>query len=232
VGADKILSYYDNVKEPNPFLGLRSIRFSLRHKDIFVQQVRAILRAGAISPVQLMFPMISSLDEFHAARTVVVECMEQLEKDGIPHMALPQIGVMIELPSAVEMADDLAREAAFFSVGTNDLIQYMLAVDRTNQNVADLYVPHHPSVLRALKRIADAALKYDRSISVCGDMAHDTRYVSFLIGIGIRSFSLDARYLPRIQERLAAIDLVSAQRFAARLLAMDGLAAIEKELAL
>jgi phosphotransferase system enzyme I (PtsP) len=232
IGGDKALSYFDYTKEPNPFLGLRSIRFSLKHQDIFIQQVRAILRAGALSPIRIMFPMIASLDDFYAARAVVAECSAQLAREGIEHLENPQIGVMIELPSAVEMADELAREAAFFSVGTNDLIQYTLAVDRTNQKVADLYVPHHPSVLRALARTAQAALKHGRDISICGDMAHEPDYVPFLLGIGIQVFSLDARYIPRIQERIMATDLPSARALAARILRMDRLSSVEKELCL
>lgn len=230
IGGDKVLSYYDYAKEANPFLGLRSIRFSLRHREIFAQQVRAILRAGAISPVRLMFPMISSLDEFVAARAVVAECSAQLESAGIPHLSSPEIGVMIEIPSAVEMADELAREAAFFSVGTNDLIQYTLAVDRTNEKVADLYVPHHPSVLRALKRTAQAAIRHKKDISICGDMAHQPRYMPFLLGIGVRTFSLDARYILKVQERIMSLDIAAAEKSAAGLLAHSSLAAIEKEL--
>ncbi len=232
IGGDKVLSYYDYAKEANPFLGLRSIRFSLRHKDIFAQQIRAILRAGVISPVRLMFPMIGSLDDLYAARAVVGECAAQLSAAGIPHLSSPEIGVMIELPSAVEMADELAREAAFFSVGTNDLVQYILAVDRTNEKVADLYVPHHPSVLRALKRVADAAIRHRKDISICGDMAHHPRYMAFLLGIGVRSLSLDARYIPKVQERILSIDIPSARKAAASLLECSSLSAVEKELAL
>ncbi|MBF0386879.1 MAG: phosphoenolpyruvate--protein phosphotransferase [Candidatus Omnitrophica bacterium] len=231
IGGDKALSYYDYAKEANPFLGLRSIRFSLRHQDVFAQQVRAILRAGAVSPVRIMFPMVSSLDDFFAARAVVVECAAQLKSSGIPHLAAPEIGVMIETPSAVEMSDELAREAAFFSVGTNDLIQYVLAVDRTNEKVADLYVPHHPSVLRALERTARAAVRHKKDISICGDMAHDPRYMPFLLGIGIRSFSVDARYILKIQERIMSLDTTSARQTAEKLLGLVSIVAIEKELA-
>ncbi|MBF0595267.1 MAG: phosphoenolpyruvate--protein phosphotransferase, partial [Candidatus Omnitrophica bacterium] len=230
IGGDKALSYYDHDKEANPFLGLRSIRFSLRHQEIFVQQLRAILRAGAITPVKLMFPMISSLDEFRAARDLVVACAAQLKQEGIPHLAAPEIGVMIELPSAVEMAEDLAREAAFFSVGTNDLIQYTLAIDRTNEKVADLYMAHHPAVLRALWRTAQAALKFGKDISVCGDMSHDPRYIAFLLGIGIRTFSLDARYIPKIQEKILSINISSARKTAARLLKHSTCLAVERDL--
>jgi phosphotransferase system enzyme I (PtsP) len=218
IGGDKMLSYYDYSKEANPFLGLRSIRFSLRHPDIFIQQLRAVLRAGFDSDIRIMFPMISSMDELYGAKLAVSEALSALKKEGRPFQSSPRIGAMIELPAAVEIIDDLAAEVSFFSVGTNDLIQYTLAVDRTNEKVADLYAPHHPAVLRALKRVTDAALRHGRDISVCGDMAHDPRYLSFLVGIGIRKFSLDARYLPKVQARLMAIDTREAREEAAEIL--------------
>lgn len=221
VGGDKMLSYYDYSKEGNPFLGLRSIRFSLRHRDIFMQQLRAILRAGHDAPIRIMFPMISSPDEFLAARGVVEECIAQLEAEGRSFQREPVLGVMIELPSAVELIDNLAREAAFFSVGTNDLIQYTLAVDRTNEKVADLYLPSHPAVLKVLGRVADAALRHQRDISICGDMAHDPKFIPFLLGIGVRKFSLDARYLPKIQKAVARTSCSVAQDFARKALSTE-----------
>ena len=218
IGGDKMLSYFDYGAEANPFLGLRSIRFSLRHPDVFVQQVRAILRAAHDSEVRIMFPMISSIDELASATRVVSECREALAMENVPACKLVRIGMMLELPSVLELMDDLAARCEFFSIGTNDFIQYMLAVDRTNENVAELYQPHHPAVLRGLARAVTAALRHGRDVSVCGDMAHDARFVPFLLGIGVRKFSLDARYLPRIQERIAATSLDHARDFAARLL--------------
>ncbi|MBF0331600.1 MAG: phosphoenolpyruvate--protein phosphotransferase [Candidatus Omnitrophica bacterium] len=218
VGGDKMLSYYDYSKEANPFLGLRSIRFSLKHRDIFIHQLRAILRAGFDADIRIMFPMISSVEEFVLARDLVRESARGLKAEGVAHQASPFIGAMIEVPSILEVIDELAAEADFFSIGTNDLIQYMLAVDRTNEKVAEFYFPHHPAVLRAMKRVADAALRHQRDISVCGDMAHDPRYISFLLGIGIRKLSLDARHLPRIQQCIAAVDTRQAELFAARIL--------------
>ncbi len=218
IGGDKMLSYYDNGKEANPFLGLRSIRFSLKHLDIFVCQIRAILRASFDTDVRIMFPMISSVEEFVVARNLVMESAGALKAEGKPHQGRPSIGAMIEIPSILEVIDELAQQADFFSIGTNDLIQYMLAVDRTNEKVADCYFPHHPAVLRSMKRVAEAAHRHQRDISVCGDMAHDPRYISFLIGIGIHKFSLDARYLPQIQQRIMAIDARRAEAFAAELL--------------
>ncbi len=235
IGGDKMLSYYDHSRESNPFLGLRSIRFSLRHKDIFARQVRAILRAGAgrtPQEVRIMFPMISSPDEFREASAVAAACCAELAAEGIAHQEHPLIGMMVEIPSALEVIDELAGEAAFFSIGTNDLIQYILAVDRTNEKVADLYIPHHPSVLRALKRVADAAARHGRDLSICGDMAHAPRYSPFLAGIGIRKFSIDARYIPKVQERLRTLDIHKAQAHARALLGMTSVRDIEQALKL
>jgi len=218
VGGDKMLSYYGYSKEANPFLGLRSIRFSLRHRDIFIQQIRAILQASFDTDVRIMFPMISSVEEFVIARDLVRESVDALKDEGKPHQARLDIGAMIEVPSVLEVIDELALQADFFSIGTNDLIQYILAVDRTNEKVSDFYFPHHPAVLRGMKRVADAARRHQRDISVCGDMAHDPRYIPFLIGIGIRKFSLDVRYLPKIQQCIAAIDVRKAGVFATELL--------------
>ena len=218
IGGDKMLSYYDNSKEANPFLGLRSIRFSLKHMDIFICQIRAILRASFDTDIRIMFPMISSVEEFMIARNIVRESVAALKAEGKPHQSRPDIGAMIEVPSILEVIDELALQADFFSIGTNDLIQYMLAVDRTNEKVADCYFPHHPAVLRGMKRVADAAKRHQRDISVCGDMANDPRYIPFLIGIGIHKFSLDPRYLPKIQQCIAAIDARKAEIFASKLL--------------
>ena len=224
VGGDKVLSYFDYAAEANPFLGLRSIRFSLRHRDVFLQQVRAILRAAHDIPVRIMFPMISSPDDLAAATEVVTECREALRREDVPACERVQLGMMLEVPSVLEMMDELSAGADFFSIGTNDFVQYMLAVDRTNVNVADLYVPHHPAVLRGLNRAITAALRNGRDVSVCGDMAHDPRFVRFLLGIGVRKFSMSARYLPRVQEAIFATRLDEAKVFAQRLLAESSVA--------
>ncbi|MEI7998351.1 MAG: phosphoenolpyruvate--protein phosphotransferase [Candidatus Omnitrophota bacterium] len=217
VGGDKILSYYDYGHEENPFLGLRSIRFSLKYKDVFIAQIRAMLRAGFGADMRIMFPMISSLDEFQQAKGIVQECIFDLEneKQRICH---PKLGAMVELPSLVEIINEIADDADFLSIGTNDLVQYLLAVDRTNEKVANLYLPQHPSVLRALKKIVDAAIKHHKDICVCGDMATDPKFVPFLLGIGIRSLSVDARYLPKLHECLGGIDLSKTEEMAAELL--------------
>lgn len=228
IGGDKILSYYDYGKEQNPFLGMRSIRFSLKHKDVFVQQVRAILRAGVGADLKIMFPMISSLDEFLDAKAVVLECVRDLSREGIACHKKPGIGLMIELPAVMEIIDDLAREADFFSIGTNDFVQYMLAVDRTNEKVAEFYLPHHPSVLRSLKKVVDAADSHGKEVSICGDMAHDERYVLYLLGIGLRRFSLDSSYIPGIRAVIGGIDLGEATRRTTRLLRCNRIEDIDR----
>ncbi len=217
-GGDKILSYYHDIKEQNPAMGMRSIRFSLQNKAIFTEQVRAILRAGVGADLRIMFPMISSLDEFHEAREVVYESMALLARQGLEHNDKPRLGMMVELPAVADLADDFAREADFFSIGTNDLIQFMLAADRTNESVASFYLPHHPSILRMLSRIALAASEHDCDLSLCGDMAHETQYTPFLLGIGIRAFSVDPIHLLRTQQAIGATSLTDAQNLAKEML--------------
>ncbi len=221
IGGDKMLSYFDYGAQANPFLGLRSIRFSLRHRDVFLQQIRAMLRAAWDAEIRIMFPMISSVDEFVSAAGAVTECQAALAEEKIPACQKVHLGMMLEMPSVLELMPELCQRAEFFSFGTNDFIQYMLAVDRTNETVADLYLPHHPAVLRGLARAMEAPLRMGRDVSVCGDMAHDPLFVPFLLGIGVRKFSLDARYLPRIQQTIAQTDLGEAQDLTARLLKED-----------
>ncbi|MDO8301724.1 MAG: phosphoenolpyruvate--protein phosphotransferase, partial [Sedimentisphaerales bacterium] len=221
MGGDKVLSYYSNAKEQNPFMGMRAIRFSLQNAVIFSQQIRAMLRAGVDADLHIMFPMIASLDEFEQARQMVFECMGALQYEGIAHNERPRIGMMIELPSVLDLLDDLGREVDFFSVGTNDLVQYMLAVDRTNEKVAALYQPHHPAVLRALKKIVDAAHRCGKEVSICGDMAHDERFVPFLIGVGFDILSVDPLSLPKVQKAVAQLDAQEAQRTAQIMLSMS-----------
>jgi phosphotransferase system enzyme I (PtsP) len=226
IGGDKVLSYADYGKEENPFLGLRSIRLSLKYIDVFITQIRAILRAGAGRRIRILFPMISSLDEFLQAKSVVQECVHQLEKERKDFIPDPPLGVMVELPSVVEIIDEMAQEANFLSIGSNDLIQYMLAVDRTNDRVAQMYLPHHPAVLRALKRIVDAGLKHGKEVCVCGDMANDPKYLSLLLGLGLRCFSMDARYLPRMHERLRMVSIPECEKLTQEVLAQGQIARI------
>ncbi len=226
-GGDKILSYYHDIQEQNPAMGMRSIRFSLQNRAIFSEQVRAILRAGLDADLRIMFPMISSVDEFCQAREVVLESTETLSRQGIAHNDKPKLGMMVELPSVVELIDDFAREVEFFSIGTNDFIQFMLGVDRTNDSVAQFYLPHHPSVLRALSKVVRAAKQSGREVSVCGDMAHEQQYIPFLIGIGVRKLSVDPAYLLRTQQTIAGLSITDAEAMAEAVLSHSRISDIE-----
>ena len=229
VGGEKVLPYLDSPPEANPELGLRSIRFSLSNPDIFSAQIRAVLRAAAgANEARIMFPMISSVDEFLQARQVVLSSMEELSREQVPFCEKPAIGMMVELPSVVDIMDELARHADFFSIGTNDFVQYLLAVDRSNQRVSRYYAAHHPSVLRGLNRIVQAALLSGREVSICGEMAHDVVHLPFLLGIGIRMFSVNPQFLPRVQESISRIRLSDAQEYVAELLKISSLADIQK----
>ncbi|MDH3981993.1 MAG: phosphoenolpyruvate--protein phosphotransferase [Kiritimatiellaceae bacterium] len=227
IGGDKMLSYYSNVNEANPFLGMRAIRFSLQNKDIFCQQLRAFLRAGADGNTRIMFPLVSSVDDFLAARDIVYECMDQLEKEGIPFSRDTQLGVMMELPSAVEVVDELAHEADFLSIGSNDLIQYMLAVDRTNEQVSKLYLAHHPAILRAVNRIVSAAITHEKDVSMCGDLSRDPRMLPFLLGVGLRKFSIDIINAPAIQRLVNTISVEEAKKTANTMLDFGRISEVE-----
>ncbi len=230
IGGDKVLNYFqENANETNPFLGLRSIRFSLKYQDIFRNQIRAILRAAADrESIRIMFPMISSLDEFIDSRAVVYECIEELKSYNLDFCANVQIGMMVEIPSVVGIIYDLAKEVDFFSIGSNDFVQYMLAVDRTNEKVSYLYMPHHPAVLRGLNKIVTKACEMDKPVSLCGDMAHDERYLEFLIGIGLTNFSINPLYIPRVQKFIEGLDAKQAKEKAYEVLKMNSLTELGK----
>lgn len=228
-GGDKMMAYLGDGIEPNPALGLRSTRLLLKYRDILDQQLRAILRAGAAKKnMRIMFPMIGSLDEFEQAKAIVEDCVDALVAESGEPVNRPQVGMMVELPSVVELADAFARSADFFSIGTNDFIQYMLAVDRGNASVLEHFCPHHPAVLRGLKRVVDAALHRKIDCAVCGEMAHDVRYVPFFLGIGIRQLSVDSHYLPEVQQCVAGWSREDASAYAAALLKENSIVEVEK----
>ncbi|MFH1754785.1 MAG: putative PEP-binding protein, partial [Candidatus Latescibacterota bacterium] len=230
IGGDKVLSYYQRVAENNPFLGMRSLRFLLEHKDIFSMQLRAILRAGADADLGIMFPMVSSCDELQAAKELVSQNIQLLIKRGIPCHTSPAVGIMVEVPSAVEIIEDLVKEADFVSLGTNDLVQYMLAVDRTNEKVAQHYRPSHPSVIRSIKRVIDAARAKKREVSICGDMAHNEHYLPLLLGLGARTFSVASALILRTKALISRIDLSESKKLAARILGLSYIRQIEEAL--
>ena len=227
VGGDKLLPYGDHQAEANPFLGLRAIRFTLRNLPVFTAQLRAMLRACPDEHLHIMFPFISSLDDFEQAQRITRDCIRDLEQEGVPHNPNPKLGAMVELPAAVEIIDELAEAADFLCIGTNDLIQYTLAVDRTNERVQSLYIGHHPAVLRSLKRIADGCARHDIPLSICGDMAMDRKLVPFLLGIGLRILSMDPRHLPEVQQRIGKLSLPQCQSMAATLLRMGRIKEVE-----
>jgi len=198
IGGDKVLSHFPISEERNPFLGMRSIRFSLQNPEIFKTQLRAMLRASEGHDVGIMFPMISSFDEFLVAKQIVKECSDTLTSQEIAHNENPRIGLMVEIPSVISVLEELSKEADFFCIGTNDLIQYMLAVDRTNEKVSNLYIPHHPSVLRALNKIVSVINETGKEVSICGDMAGDKKLIPFLLGIGLKKFSVNPTTIPSV----------------------------------
>jgi len=231
VGGEKRLGYHDHGEDANPELGLRSIRFSLRYPDVFQQQLRAILRAGAdTTELRIMFPMISSLDEFRKARAMVDACTDDLRNRSIPCHRRPGIGMMVELPAVLEAAEEFSREVDFFSIGSNDFIQYMLAADRGNKSVASYYCPHHPAVLRGIARLVRTAQAHDRPVSVCGEMAHQKQYIPFLLGVGVRSLSVDPHYLADLHDFIQTLSVPSMQREAEALLAESSIEGVTERL--
>jgi phosphotransferase system, enzyme I, PtsP len=230
IGGDKILPYLNASAEANPELGLRSLRFSLRYPDIFEQQLRAILRAGKDhADLNIMFPMVSSLDEFRQAKDRVRMVLEKLAKEQLACNPSTRIGTMIEMPAVLEIISDLAKEADFFSIGTNDFIQYMLAVDRTNDRVASYYQAGHPAVLRGIDRIAQAANRNEIPVSVCGEMGHEKDWIPFLIGIGIKTLSVDPQFFSMVQQTIATFTIEQAQTYAQDLLNETSIYGIERQ---
>ncbi|HBA89519.1 MAG TPA: phosphoenolpyruvate--protein phosphotransferase [Geobacter sp.] len=239
IGGDKELSYFKHPKEDNPFLGWRSMRISLEREDIFKEQLAAVLIASAHGTCNLMFPMISGVDEVRRIKTILKEVQGELTREGKafdPHIGL---GIMVELPAAVVVADMLAREVDYFSIGTNDLIQYTLACDRNNPRVKKWYDPYHPAVLHSIKRVADAAAGAGKPASLCGEMAGEPVNAVLLMGLGLRSFSLSAPNIPAVKEAIRRVSLADAKRIAAAVLAMASaqeirnyLATVQRELSL
>lgn len=229
LGGEKLLPYLEGIKEANPELGLRSIRFSLHYREVFLQQLRAILRAGAdTGKLKIVFPMISAIDEFRKACHAVEEAMVDLTRQNLPFHPKPDLGAMIELPAVLDIIHELAKEADFFSIGTNDLIQYMLAVDRSNEKVAAYYQPYHPSVLRSLHRIIQAAVKAEIEVTVCGEMGHESEFIPFFIGAGLRTFSVDPHYLRTVQEKIVDLTVNESTAYTRTLLAEPTLEGIQK----
>ena len=211
MGGEKNLPQLKIEKEPNPALGLRAIRLSLRDRKLFKIQLKAILRASALGNVKLLIPMITELEEIKEVKLLLLELQRELKQKNIPHDENIPLGVMIEVPAAAAITDILIKEVDYISIGTNDLIQYYLAVDRSNELVSYLFKSLHPSVLRLLKYIIDTAQRENKDVTVCGEMAADTLSAIVLLGLGLRKFSMNPIFIPRIKNVLRSVEQKTAE---------------------
>ena len=223
LGGDKAMAGNPDLfpKEDNPFMGFRAIRFCLEHSQIFKDQLRAILLASAFGNIKIMYPMISGSEELAWANALLDECKAELRARGQAFNESIEVGSMIEIPSAAITSDILARQCKFFSVGTNDLIQYMIAIDRVNDRIAHLYEPSHPAVVRMLKLIVDEAHKAGIPVAVCGEMAGDPVYTPLLLGLGIDELSMTPPLLPAVKFLVRAMSMADARALATKVLTMD-----------
>lgn len=223
IGADKVpqLMADQFAESANPMLGLRSIRLSLRNTQMFKRQLRAILRASVHGNVRVMFPLVATLLEFRQAKMILMDVMEDLEDEGIPFQRNVPVGMMVEVPSAVILAEEFAREVDFFSIGTNDLIQYTLACDRSDPTVAHLYRSGDPSILRLIQMVLRAAEKHGKPVTVCGQMSSDPRFIPLLLGMGLRSLSATPQAIPRLKEVVRNLSITEAERISQHACSLD-----------
>ncbi|MBJ6723251.1 phosphoenolpyruvate--protein phosphotransferase [Geomesophilobacter sediminis] len=230
IGGDKALPYFPQPKEDNPFMGWRSIRVSLEREEIFREQLAGVLLASPYGKCNIMFPLVSGVDEVRSIKTILQEVRDELVREGRQVSDEIGVGIMVELPAAVFCAEFLAKEVDYFSIGTNDLIQYTLACDRNNQRVKRWYDPYHPAVLRSIRRVADAARDAGKPVTLCGEMAADPVNALLLMGLGIRSFSLSAPAIPAVKEAIRRVSMEEAKKIAGRVLRMESGQAIRKYL--
>jgi len=221
LGADKYTQEQAEDPERNPFLGLRSIRYCLRNIPEFKTQLRAILRAAALGPVKVMFPLITNHDEFRRAKFLLNDVADDLAEEGVAHNRDVPVGMMVEVPAAALMADQFAQQADFFSIGTNDLVQYTLAVDRGNQGVADLYNPAHPAVIRLIGMTVDAAKRHNIPVSCCGESAGDLVLTMLLLGLGLRTLSVTHSSLPSLKRLIRSITIAQCEAIAQKAASME-----------
>jgi len=221
LGADKYTQSRRFVPEPNPFLGLRSIRYCLQNLTMFKTQLRAILRASVLGQVKIMFPLITNIQELMQAKMIVHDVMEDLDEEGIKYNRDVKVGIMVETPSAALTASTLARESDFFSIGTNDLTQYTLAVDRGNELVSTLYSAADPAVLRLIRTVIQDAYRAQIDVSVCGETASEPEYVMLLLGMGIRILSLSAPMIPEIKQVIRSVTIEDCHVLTRKVLAMN-----------
>ncbi len=227
LGGRKLAQELMRVEEENPVLGLRGIRLTLARPELFRTQLRALYRAAVFGDIWVMAPMVSTLEEVRALRRVTAQVCAELEAEGLAYRADLKLGIMIEVPSAALVADRLAREVDFFSIGTNDLIQYALAVDRNNEHVAALYQPLHPALLRLLSMTVEAARAAGIEVSICGEMASDPQLAALLVGLGVRRLSMSPRALPQIKTYLRSVACEDLQRLAAGCQKLDTAGEVE-----
>ena len=228
IGGDKFLSQPQVPTEMSPFLGWRAIRFCLARPQIFKAQLRAILRASVEGNMKVMFPMISGLEELREAKKLLEDCKRELKKEGKPYNEHISVGIMIEVPSAALTADSLAKESDFFSIGTNDLIQYSLAVDRANEKVAYLYEPGHPAVLRLIKNVIEAAHMRNIWVGMCGEMAGEPLFAYLLLGLGLDEFSMPPPRVQKIKEVIRNVSYSEARKVAEKAVSLPTAKEVEK----
>ncbi len=221
LGADKHTQSREEIPERNPFLGCRSIRLSFHRLGPFKTQLRAILRASRLGPLRIMFPLITSIEEFRRARLIVHDVIEDLGDEGQRIENPPPIGMMVEVPSAALLSEQFAREVDFFSIGTNDLVQYTLAVDRTNERVAHLYQPTHPAILQLIRQIVQAAQNHSIPLSCCGESAGEPEFALLLIGLGVRTLSATPDSIPALKRAVRSVDIRTCERIADKALTLD-----------
>jgi phosphotransferase system enzyme I (PtsI) len=230
IGGDKKLPYLPIKEEMNPFLGYRAIRLCLDRKDIFKTQLRALLRASVFGKLKIMFPMISSLQELREAKKVLEEAKSELNSERIEYSNDIEVGIMIEIPSAAVISDVLAKEVDFFSIGTNDLVQYTVAVDRMNEKIAYLYDPFHPAVLRLIKLVIDNAHKEGKWVGMCGEMAGDPKAIPVLLGMGLDEFSMSASSILTARKLIRSLNFEDAKKIANEVLSLGTAEEIKKYL--
>jgi phosphotransferase system enzyme I (PtsI) len=231
IGGDKIASYLHRSPELNPFMGWRGIRFCLTRKDIFKTQLRAVYRASAHGNVRIMFPMISRLEEVLQAKEICAEVRAELARDRFKFDENVELGIMVETPAAVAVADMLAKEVSFFSIGTNDLVQYTMAVDRGNARIAHLYQNHHPSIIRFLKQTVEAGHKRGIHVSVCGEMGGDPASVLLLVGLQVDEISLSPNMIPEVKRVIRSVTFDQCRQLVRRVLRHGTTAEIDAEIA-